>query len=462
MDDSSERFADADHVLHGADGARLVSRVMYAVYVTAVLALTYAFTVLRAVLISSDTAWLRHQLGGGRGALLVSGSVFALLVAAWWGGRIRGPATPPLPWIDLVVASSIDRAVAVRPWWTMVLVGTVGCTAVLGGVAGGAVWAAGLSQALAVPIGVLVGALLASAVCFVWLSSAAVHAPPGERPARWRPKVSGLLRSLRLDTLRDHARRTQQLTGAVLSGDPRAARLQVATPITTGRRLQLRPGRAATVSVRRDLLGLRRQPGVAAAGLCLSAVGAWVLSATVLDPSTPLPLTVLGIAFCHAAMGLWSQGLRYAADNLSSPPLFGLPITRRAALHSLVPIGGHLVVALPTAALAWVAHGSDPMQLAILLCALAALAPELVAGHWWATFRASPPPQAFIPETGPLMLVFALARPWLVILVSATLALRRIAASTTPWLSVVLLLIVGIGMLWTGSRMARRLADEGR
>ena len=52
-----DRIEDADHVLHGPDGSGLVGRVLYAVYVTAFLALIYAYTVLRAVLVSSDTAW---------------------------------------------------------------------------------------------------------------------------------------------------------------------------------------------------------------------------------------------------------------------------------------------------------------------------------------------------------------------------------------------------------------------
>ena len=466
VDDSRDRFEDAEHVLHGEEGARLVHKVMYAVYVTAILALTYAFTVLRAVLVSTDTQWVRDNLAGWSGGGAVVGAVAGLLGGAWWVGRIRGPATPPLPWIDLVVASSIDRAVAVRPWWRMVLVGAIGCSAILGGVIGGAVVAAGLAHGLAVLLGIVSGALLAGVLCLLWLSSAARHTPMGERRSDWHPRTTLLLRALRLDTLRDHARRTQQLTGAVFSGDPRAARLQVATPIRSGRRLVLRPGQAWITTVRRDLVGLRRQPGIALAGVALSAVGAWICAATVLDHTTPIPITVIGIALCHTAIGLWSQGLRYAADSLSSPPLFGLSIVRRALLHSIAPLACHALLALPVGTLCWALTGdgdhASPRALAVLLASLGALGPVLMAGHWWSAFRATPPPQAFIPETGPMLLVFSVARPWVVILGSGSLALQRIAGSTTPWLSVSLLLGVGAGMLFAGSRMARHLADEGR
>ena len=42
------RLADATHVLHGSEGSGAVQRVLYAVYVSAMLAFTYGFTVARA------------------------------------------------------------------------------------------------------------------------------------------------------------------------------------------------------------------------------------------------------------------------------------------------------------------------------------------------------------------------------------------------------------------------------
>ena len=42
------RLADVTHVLHGSQGSGAVQRVLYAVYVLAMLAFTYGLTVVRA------------------------------------------------------------------------------------------------------------------------------------------------------------------------------------------------------------------------------------------------------------------------------------------------------------------------------------------------------------------------------------------------------------------------------
>ena len=130
--------------------------------------------------------------------------------------------------------------------------------AVLGGVLAAAVYAAGLAPPAAVPLGVVAGGALAAALCWLWLLAQARASRRQADPPALPPRAA--LRALALDDLRAHARRSQRLHGAVLSGDPRAARLQVASPIRRGRGLRLRPGRPLLTLVRRDLLGLRRQP----------------------------------------------------------------------------------------------------------------------------------------------------------------------------------------------------------
>lgn len=461
MTDDRERFADADHVLHGEKGAGLVSKVLYAVYLTAVLALTYAFTLLRAVLVSTDTVWVRDNLAGWRGpALAVVATVLALWGAWWLGGR-RGPATPPLPWIDHVVASSIDRAITVRPWWRSALAGIVGCAAVLGGVVGGAVYAAGLAGVVAVPLGIVVGAVLAGIACWLWLTAQATASSRADEGIA-RGGESTLLRALGIDELRAHARRGQRLYGAVLSGDPRAARLEVAAPIRRGRARRLRAGGFVLTIVRRDLLGLRRQPGPAWAGVVLAAAGATICAETVLDPTTPFPLTAIGVVLAHLAVGQWAQGLRHASDGLSAAPVFGGSPVKRALAHSIIPALAHVLVALPVAALRWALSGAGVAALGPLLAVEAALALLLVGGHWWSAFRVSHPEAAFIPETGPIMLVIGVARPWLVVVFAGTAALQRMATLPSPWLGVGLLLAVGAGVLWRGRALAKQLVTEGR
>ena len=56
-------------MLHGPHGTGAVQRVLYAVYLLALLAFTYGFTVARALFITSDPGWLHDRLlGPGRGS----------------------------------------------------------------------------------------------------------------------------------------------------------------------------------------------------------------------------------------------------------------------------------------------------------------------------------------------------------------------------------------------------------
>lgn len=469
MTSDRERLADADHVIHGPDGARMVRKVLYAIYVTAVLALTYAFTVLQAVLVSTDTQWIRDNLAGWRGPALGALTLVLALAGAWWLGGRRGPATAPLPWLDLVAGSSIDRALTLGPWWRAALVGITGCAAILGGVLGAAVYAAGLAPPPAILLGVAGGAGLAVLACWTWLLGQV--AASGGRPDRGAPGIRALLRApgtgtllraLAMDELRAHARRGQRLYGAVLAGDPRAARLEVSHPIRRGRGLRLRPGGPLAAYLRRDVLGLRRQPGVALVAALLAAIGATVTTLTVLDPTTPVVLTALGVAFCHLAIGQWSQGLRFASDGLSAPALLGGSVVRRALGHSIVPAVAFALVALPVAA-AWSLALGATVPRGLLVAALTlALVPMLVGGHWWSAFRVPHPDAAFLPELGPFLLAFAVARPWLVVLAGGTAALQRIDALPSAWLGVALLLLVGLATVWRGRTFARRLVAAGR
>ncbi|MGB7817204.1 MAG: hypothetical protein WBL35_00510, partial [Ornithinibacter sp.] len=138
-----ERLADAEHVLHGPEGSGAVRNVLYAVYVVALLALSYGFTVARAVFLTSDPVWVRDSLLSIPAALAGLLLAAALLVLVHAAGARRGPVVPPLPWVDHVVASSIDRAAVLREWWVVSSTLLVASGGVAGGVLGGSLWAAG-------------------------------------------------------------------------------------------------------------------------------------------------------------------------------------------------------------------------------------------------------------------------------------------------------------------------------
>lgn len=454
-----ERLADADHVLHGPGGARLASKVLYAVYVFAVLTLIYAYAVLRAVLVSSDTLWVRAALAGWRGVYGAIAGLALLAWGAWWLGSRRGPATPPLPWIDHVATSSIGRRLTLGPWWLAALAGVGGCGVVLGGIVGGSVYAAGLAGVVALPMGMGVGGLLAAGLCWLWLvSQARASGRVGDLPALG---VGQALAALGLDELRAHARRGQRLYGAMLAGDPRAARLEVTSPIRGGRGVRLRPGRFVATVVRRDLVGLRRQPGVALAGVILVGLGTWMCALTIRDASTPIPVTILGIALSHLGVGQWAQGLRFSADGLSASPVFGGSAGRRALGHSVVPFVAHGAVGAAVGAFVWLGSGgsANPM---LMLTAQTSLGLLLVTGQWSSAFRVAPTAAAYLPETGPFLLVLSVIQPWLVVLGPGTFALHRAARSPMPWVWVGVLAGIGLVAAWRGRALVRQLVEAGR
>ncbi len=458
--DDRLRVADADHVLHGPGGAGLVRRVLYALYVTAFLAVLYAYAIVRAVLVTSDTRWLRAHVGGWSGVALGLGAFATLLAVAWLVGRRRGPATPPLPWVDQVVTSSLGRRVALRPWWRAAALGVAGCAAILGAVVGAAISAAGLASWVAIPVGFALGGGAAAAAVWVGLRGQSAESHRGGDPTSVTP--SALLASLGIDELRRHARSSQRLHGAALAGDPRAARLEVASTIRRGRSLRLAPGRLVPTTCRRDLIGLRRQPGLALAGALAAITGFGISTMTLIDTTTPVPVTALGVALVHLAAGLWSQGLRTMADGVSSPALFGGSLVRRALAHSVVPAAAFVVVGVSVGAFCCLVTETPRGILWLALSMPFAVLPVCIGAQWWSAFRVSHPDAAFVPEFGPILLVLGVARPWLVVLGSATTTLQRLHTLPSAGIGLGLLAFTGLLVLWRGRSLARKLVDEGR
>ena len=111
-----ERLQDITHVLHGPHGTGAVQRVLYAVYLLALLAFTYGFTVARALFITTDPGWIHDRLLGPGAAGVALALAAALTVLVHGIGRRRGPGVPPLPWGDHVVAGPLDRATTRREW----------------------------------------------------------------------------------------------------------------------------------------------------------------------------------------------------------------------------------------------------------------------------------------------------------------------------------------------------------
>ncbi|MCB1302018.1 MAG: hypothetical protein KDB28_12420, partial [Tetrasphaera sp.] len=115
-DDAAERESldDALFVLHGEEGTGTIRRLLYAGYLVLIFGGVYGFNVLRAVLVTSDPQLVRSAVVSVWGVLALLAVLAGLVLAAWRAGRVRGPVVPPLPFIDTVVASALDRWLVLR------------------------------------------------------------------------------------------------------------------------------------------------------------------------------------------------------------------------------------------------------------------------------------------------------------------------------------------------------------
>lgn len=480
-----ERLEDVEHVLHGDKGSGAAKNMGYAVYVTVLLASTYGFTVARAVFATSGPAWIDDHVLTLPTAVIGVGLFVASLALARWAGRTRGPVVPPLPWTDLVASSDVDRARSLRRWWTYAFVGGLVGGAILGAVIGGGVWASGAGSAGwfvgAVPIGAAAGWLLAR----MWLEGQVAPDTSGTATlARVVRPAAGSLRQLRLDDLRSHGVRSTQMGGGVLAGDLRAVRLEVASPVTRGRRLRLQAAGPRAVVVRRDILGLRRAPGAFWTGAVLVVIGwagvVWALT----DPRVPVALTCLAMAACYLGMGAWAEGLRLLGDNAGTPPMLGLRFRTEAIAHLVVPVALFLMTTVGVSAIGLMAmnnvgvdgaglssagpNGAVPILAVLGWCLL--IGTLLAGAQLMAAFRGAPPVMAFLPEYGPPMMIYWYARPLVLASVSGGLivshATAGAAASTAAGSGMVtgmlIALVTAIGAMAWGLRSVKTLEEAHR
>ena len=414
MAEDRDRLRDVGHVLHGPDGSGAVRRVLYAVYVGTILSFTYGFTVVRGVLATSDAAWVRSTLVSWPAALAVVVAAALVAVVVHGAGSRRGPVVPPLPWVDHVVTSAIDRAVSVREWWVVSATLVVSGSTLVGAVLGGSLWASGATGPVALAGGLVGGVLLGAALALAWLAGQVGPAlvVGGRRDPRWwRPAAA--LRRLQLEGLRAHAVRSSHLGGAMFSGDLRAARLEVSTPVRRARHVRLRSHGPVLTVAARDLLGLRRQPVSFVAGLLLVAPGAAGIVWGLVQPRVPVALTVVAAAVLHLGAGAWSEGTRLLGDTLGTPRLSGLDVRTEAAAHLVVPGALLLLVGTGAGLAVWAAHGAQTVVGPGVVVGWLVLATALLLGVTWVTaFRGRPVAGAFGP-TGGATLVFHAARPLL-------------------------------------------------
>ncbi len=272
----------------------------------------------------------------------------------------------------------------------------------------------------------------------------------------WRPDDA--LRELHAESLRQHSANTSTLAGSAMTGNLRTARLQFARPVIRGRGARLTPGRAVPVLVRRDVLGLRRQPSAALSGLGLTLLGSVVLAWALTQSAAPVIAVPLGLVPLYLGYGAWAEGLRLQADNVGTPSLLGSGPLEEAGAHLVMPtaltalvLGGSVGVA------ATVAGGSVPGFGGVAGVALSAvcIVGVLAGGHLMATFRGSPSLQ-----TGPQGLIAWYLLPAVVVLVVGSLLPLLLRAGLGVGIGVSVWLVVAV-VLW-GLHRVRRLTHLHR
>lgn len=431
----------------GAEAARKARRQgVYAAYVIVLFGAAYGFPLVQAVFRTSDTVWFRQQLSSPVALAVFAMAVATILGFAYWSGRFRGPVVPPLQWIDLVLPSPIDRALAVRRWWRFAAM----ATSFVGGI-GGLVLGAGLSFAqvtgpLAIAPAAVLGTGLGVLTARLWLAGQVDGArPAGDR----RPlRVVDALRTLDVESLRGHSANTSTLAGSAYGGNLRTARLAIAPRIRRGRSARLRPGRPFWVIVRRDLLGLRRQPNSVVAGVLLAALGAMLLGWGVAEPAVPILVAALGMVPLYLGFGTLAEGLRLQADNVGSASLIGVADRTEALAHLVLPAAATLgVLVLATGA----ASAGTPSAVLVSVPLVLLLA----GGHLLAAFRGAPNLLA-----GPMGMVFWYLQPGAIVILVGTLLAYAARSAHVVMLAWSVAGVAGV-VLW-GLVRVRRLTLEHR
>ena len=423
-----------------------LSNAMYPVYVAVIAAGSYGVPAAQQLFRSLDGKWLAAHAWTPLGGTVLVAVAALLLALVRLVGRVHGPVVPPLPYLELVVASPMPRKVTLARNWRLSLGGSV-----IGGLLVGLVAGAGLAIANVASPGVLVpgslgGAVLGLLVAELWLQGQVHASPLGLRPESSLPRGRrNALALLDIAGLKRQSASNATIGGAVLAGDLRTVRLDAARPATHARHVRLRPSGPLLVIARRDLLGLRRAPWSALYGLGLAAAGSAGLMLSLQSPRTPTVAPLLALVIAYLGFGAWCEGLRLHSDNSGTSRLLGLAYRDTALAHLVLPLSAWVLTALVVNAGLSLAGLVTPAAFVWVLGVGALLA----GSHLMASFRGLPPAGVFGPRAGVPAMVFWYSKPLLATLVVGTATAAWAARTATPGVAFTWMLLLTSGVvLW--------------
>ena len=427
-----------------------LSSTLYPVYVAVIVTGSYGVPAAQSLFRSLDHQWLADHVwspGGAVGAAILTALLLTLVRLV---GRVRGPVVPPLPYLDLVVASPMPRKVTLARNWRLSLGGSI-----LGGLLVGTSVGAGLAIAKVAPPIVLLstsvgGSLLGVLVAELWLQGQLQGSELGLRAgSSLLGRRRNALALLDITGLRRQAASNVTMGGAALAGDLRTARLDAVRPPTHARRVRLKSSGPLTVFARRDLLGLRRAPGAALYGLGFAAAGSAGLMLSLQSPRTPTMAPLLSLALCHLGFGAWCEGLRLHADNSGTSRLLGVAYRDTALAHLAVPVVAWVLTTIVVGVGLSLVGMVGPTAVVWSLGTGALLA----GTHLMAAFRGLPPIGVFGPKAGVPAMIFWYAKPILATLIVGTATAAWAARAANPWIAFFWLLIATAGVIAWGLKL---------
>ena len=423
-----------------------LSNAMYPVYVAVIAAGSYGVPAAQQLFRSLDGKWLAAHAWTPLGGTVLVAVAALLLALVRLVGRVHGPVVPPLPYLELVVASPMPRKVTLARNWRLSLGGSV-----IGGLLVGLVAGAGLAIANVASPGVLLpgslgGAVLGLLVAELWLQGQVHASPLGLRPESSLPRGRrNALALLDIAGLKRQSASNATIGGAVLAGDLRTVRLDAARPATHARHVRLKASGPLLVIARRDLLGLRRAPWSALYGLGLAAAGSAGLMLSLQSPRTPTVAPLLALVIAYLGFGAWCEGLRLHADNSGTSRLLGLAYRDTALAHLVLPLSAWVLTALVVNTGLSLAGLVTPAAFVWALGVGALLA----GSHLMASFRGLPPAGVFGPRAGVPAMVFWYSKPLLATLVVGTATAAWAARTATPGVAFTWMLLLTSGVvLW--------------
>lgn len=460
-DADRQRLGYAREVIHGEHPDKGNSNALYAAYVALIAAGTYGVPASQELFRFIDPQWLAAHVSPALGAAVLVAAALGLLVLAYTLGAVRGPVVPTLPYLDLVVASPIDRAVVLARWWRLSLFGCLVGGTLTGLVIGAGLLVAGstgpVALAVSVPCGVLLGLLCAG----TWLLG---QVRSGRHVAGIPAPVRGVgtaLRALHISSLREQAASATTTGGALLAGDLRAVRLDVASRTARAPRARtsrLRPSGPVGVVARRDLLGLRRAPGPATAGAVVSLAGVTGLQLSVARADSPSLVVLVCVLACYLGFGFWAEGLRIQADNVGTTPLLGIDHDTEGLAHVIVPAALHATASVVIGAVLVVTDRLPPAAVAWTVLTVGLLG----GGHLIAAFRGLPPSAAYGSGGGIAIMIGWFLYPLLVVCIAGTLSTVLASRAHLHTESFILLVALGAVLVAWGRSRVRSLGNAHR